>query len=1138
MRCTQCDTELIAGKRFCHVCGTKAPGECSTCGAAVAPEFKFCPDCGSALDPDAAPPPASLEPSARDAADARLRHLPESLADKLRSASAAAGERKRVTVMFCDLAGSTAIAENLDPEVFREVLDRYLALSIEEVSRFEGLVNQLAGDGLMALFGAPIAHEDEPDRAVRAALGIQEALLGLSATLEDELGFPLEARIGIHTGTVVAGTVGNDLKMDYTAIGDTTNLASRLQSLARPGTVLISDATARLVEGRFELKRLSPFQVRGKTGRIVAHEVVGVADAVSPMEIAEARGLTPFVGRSAELDQLEACFQRLDRGLFQIVEVVGPAGSGKSRLLYEFRRLIERESPILFEGRCAALGRSTPYGLFEGMLRAFAGIANTDTPDEIVAKVDDRIVNPDYVDSGAAAYLCRFLGVTTEAIAAEPGEITGNKIGRAYQSMLIRAASRGRLVIVLEDIQWIDDASRGGLNEVLSSLEALGAMIVVSHRPDYTHEWLVNGAVTQLRLRPLPVDEAKDIVRAVAGGQLPSALEDRIVHRAEGNPFFLEEVGRKLIEEGAITRESGRPVVTGSIDEIEIPATVQEVMTARLDHLRPTAKRVAQVAAVLGRQFETASVTGLLASEGIDVALELAELERAGIVHRKNTGGDDEYRFGESFTQEVAYDSLLLRERRRLHDLVGEALHGDEDRPLASHNAQIGRHFARGNDPERGIETLLTAGEEAEAIPSYGDAIRLYREAWDLAESALQEAGKTRAALQRWALRAALRLSNATVMYGAATGTTDDRAALRGIELARALDDTDALARLHASYGMFVMNRGRERFGEGLDLIQEGYTVARASGNDDAAATLMRSLAFGYLLDGRFDDAAREIDETLAELDRLGQAEKLSDTYMGARFFRQRVLYESDRLDEAAAFARETYELSVKAQNRTLESSSAAGLATIFFVRSRYEESIEWATRAADLAAEIENVAAARSAIATRALARASLGDCGARADEVDAVQRGLLTSGDLAINMDLIIAALISLGETDRARKLAELATERAGGRLRESRHHLALAEAIHASHDADACRAYSSYTHALALAEEIGARSVIARAHLGLARLATERGDEQAAREHAATALGLCEAIGLEHFAAAARLILVALEPPDDRAAAPRPE
>lgn len=1114
MRCAQCETELIAGKQFCHSCGSAAPGACPSCGSAVWPDFRFCPDCGTSLESGTAPPPAASDP--------RLRHLPDALADKLRAAAGAAGERKRVTVLFCDLAGSTAIAENLDPEIFREVLDRYLALTIEEVSRFEGLVNQLAGDGIMALFGAPIAHEDEPERAVRAAVAIQEALVGLSASLEDELGFPLEARIGIHTGMVVAGTVGTDLKMDYTAIGDTTNLASRLQGLARPGTVLISDATARLVEGRFQLQRLKPFEVRGKRERIVAHEVVGAAvDTVSPMQIAEARGLTPFVGRSAELDQLQSSFDRLHRGLFQIVEVVGAAGTGKSRLLYEFRRGIERNNPTLFEGRCSALGRTTPYGVWEGMLREFVGASRADEPEVVLAKVRERLLDAGLTTEEELPYLARFLDVPNEAIAAEPGEVTGKKIGSAYGAMLRRAAAQGQLVILVEDLQWIDDASRAGLDDVLAAIESIGGMVVVTHRPDYEHTWQVSAAVTRLRLRPMGAVEAIDILRAVVGGELPTSLEERIIERAEGNPFFLEEVARKLVEEGAIAKTDGRPNVTRSVEEVQIPATVQELMTARLDHLRPGAKRVAQVAAVVGRQFDADTLTQLLAGETLDIPAELEELERAGIVHRKYSGSQGEYRFGESFTQEVAYDSLLLRERRRLHDQIGESLARDDDRPLASANAQVGRHFARGNDPERGIQALVSAGEQAEALPSYGDAIRLYREAWDLAETALQEAGRPGIELQRRALRAAFRLSNAAVMYGAAQGTLDDRAVSRGIELAKSLDDTDTLARLYSSQGMFIMNHGRDRFGEGLDAIQEGYAVARASGNEHAAATLMRALAFGYLLDGRFDDARRQIDETVAELTRLGHRDRRSDTYMGARFFRVRVLLENDELELTEAYSLETLELADEAKNRTIQAGAAAALATLCFTQARYDEAIDWSTRATELGLEIGNVGAARTGASTRALARAALGLPPGTSTEAETMQRGLLTSGEFAMNMDQIVSALIAVGEVERGRQLAEMAVERAGGRLREARHQLALGNALAAGHHADPCRAHAAYSTSLSIAEEIGAQSIIGRTRLGLAHLAFTRGDLRAAADDAAHSIRVLEQIGFTHYVQWARLL-----------------
>src|SRR5205809_1577480 len=383
VRCTACGTELIAGKRFCHACGARVALTCRGCGATVSPAFRFCPDggleIGSAGVHDA-PPPAADDPLAR-----RSRHIPEALADKIRSAHTIAGERKQVTVLFCDLAGSTAIAERLDPEEYHDLLDQYPELAFREIYRVEGIVNQIAGDGLMALFGAPVAHEDAPQRAIRAALAIVGALGSLNERLRGR-GLELQARIGINTGPVVVGTVGNDLKMDYTAIGDTTNLASRLESLAAPGTILVSEATYRLVRGFFQVRPTGPLAVKGKSEPVAAYEIRGESAAATPMAVAAERGLTPLVGGDGELAQLEASFQRLTGNRAEVVGVGGEAGLGKTRLLYEFRRRLVGEPAIFFEGRCSALGQAAPYFPFIYMLKHYFGLVPGDTADAACAK--------------------------------------------------------------------------------------------------------------------------------------------------------------------------------------------------------------------------------------------------------------------------------------------------------------------------------------------------------------------------------------------------------------------------------------------------------------------------------------------------------------------------------------------------------------------------------------------------------------------------------------------------------------------------------------------------------------------------------------------------------------------------------
>ena len=390
MQCAKCSTELIPGKKFCHHCGASAVVACPNCGAAVDPGFRFCPDCGFQIAAETqegaaetAKPGAVSGDGASNDRLARLPSLiPAELAQKiLDSKGAVVGARKLVTVLFCDLVGSTAIAEKLDPEEYRDLLAEYLEVAFREVYKFEGIVNQLAGDGVMALFGAPIAHEDAPHRAVRAALGIRVALERLNEQLKARRGFELRARFGINTGPVVVGAVGNDLKLDYTALGDTTNLAARLQSLAEPGTILLSETTYRRVRGFFQLQPAGVFEVKGKSEPVAAYRVLRESEARTPMAIAAARGLTPLVGRDAELAQLHACYQRLAGQLAQVVAVVGEAGSGKSRLLYEYKQQLANEDAVFLEGRCAAMSQALPYAPWISMLRQHFDLTAGDSKD-------------------------------------------------------------------------------------------------------------------------------------------------------------------------------------------------------------------------------------------------------------------------------------------------------------------------------------------------------------------------------------------------------------------------------------------------------------------------------------------------------------------------------------------------------------------------------------------------------------------------------------------------------------------------------------------------------------------------------------------------------------------------------------
>ena len=1126
MRCSRCQTDLIEGKSFCHVCGARASSGCGRCGAPLEPEYRFCPDCGTSVSlphPAAEPraggaveSPAEPETDAEGERFLRLaRHIPQATAEKIRQAGSVAGERKRATVLFCDLVGSTAIAEELDPEEYRELLESYLELVFEEVYRLEGGVNQLSGDGLMALFGAPISYENDSERAVRAAVAIQRAL----SLLEPRAGgIELSARIGIHTGMVVAGTVGNDLKMDYTAIGDTTNLAARLQTLAAPGSILVSDATHRVVRDAFHTRPLGPFDVKGKRDPIQAHEVLGLSEVLTPMSIARSEGLTPLVGRAEQLAQLDSCYQRSRGRLGQVVAVVGPAGSGKSRVIYEFKQQLQQDEVSLFEARCSSLTQGTPYSPWVSMIQRYFGIVPGEEAEETRRKIEKGLAGLGSYEEDVAPGLHAMLSLPDVEVGAEEYKL---RSFAAVVGLVTRAAMRTPVLMIVEDLHWIDDASREMLELSISKFEQGRSMLLVTHRPQYVPAWKSAAALTQLHLSPLSREEGAEIVRARAGGPLPVELEERVLAKGEGNPLFLEELTKTLVEDGTLVSSSGRVELTRPVEEIRIPDTVHELLEARLDRLSPSAKRVAQIASVFGRQFRRPQLSALASGENIDVDRELEELERLGIVHRKLGVDKDEFRFGESLTQEVAYGALLLRERRTLHRRVGELLEAADGEarvrlPLLAH------HFARSDDRGKGTRLLLQAGAEAGALPSYGDAARLYREAWGLAEANLGESPDEDESLLRSVLHASAGVARVGLVYGRER-EEQLRAARRGIELAERLADREELANLLANRGLLVIDSRDGDFDEGLALVEQGLDVARRAGHEASAARISRSLGWALARDGRFEDARRESEAALLEVEKLYGKEGSSDAYLGALFFRDRVLFEADEFLTVEPRLRETYELARRHNNRTLQTGSAALLSFLEFAQDNSSEAGRWSELDLGIADQIENVAAARSMRAVRLAVRAESGERMAEAAELERIEESL-RNGELPTNVDLIVEALLAAGELERARRVAEGSSARGGGRLREARGLLSLGAVALAGDPSGWGNAERCLNEALRSARNLGARFVQAKALLGRAKLAALRGEAEARDRDAAESAAMFRERGLGRYERQALSVLTA--------------
>lgn len=1142
MRCTNCNTELIPGKRFCHNCGARAVATCANCGARVDPSFRFCPDCGSRMAVDASEVRTEAgqkeqsdsvrksEPAPTNGQLARLsRHIPEGLAQKIRSSTgASAGERKLVTVLFCDLVGSTSMAEQLDPEEYHDLLEQYLELAFREIYRFEGIVNQLAGDGMMALFGAPVAHEDAPERALRAALAIREALGRFNEDLQAQPGLQLRARVGIHTGPVVVGPVGNDFKMDYTAIGDTTNLASRLESLAQPGTILVSEATARLVRGLFQLRAVGPFEVKGKSEPIAAFEVLGLGEAATPMAIALERGLSPLVGRDQELAQLTACYERLAGNLAQLVAVVGAAGSGKSRLLYEFKQQLAGKDVTFFEARCSSLTQLIPYAPWVNMLRQYFDLTPGEPANSACEKVARKLRSSDKRLDHIHPHLRRILSLAGEDHGNLPAEERKSETFHAVAHLVIHASQTAPVMMIIEDLHWIDDPSREMLELAVTQLHNHRVMLVVSHRPEYQPSWQTHAAFTQLNLHPLSERESIRVIRGLAGGPLPGELERRILFRAEGNPFVTEEITRALVEEGYLVRSNGDIRLTRPAADIRMPDTVQELVGARLDRLGAEAKRVVQVAAVLGRQFHREQLVRLLEAEGIDVPSKLDELERRGVIHRKNMLSKDEFRFGESLTQEVAYEALLLRERRQLHERIGLLLEANTKEPSTERSALLAHHFARSDNREKALDALLRAAREAEQLPSFGAALGFYRQAWHLADAALEPKAEGDERVRRWAMEAALGVCRVIVLYDSPDPGEFEHAAQRGLALAEGLGDATSVASFCTYHGM-MMGSDPKRFAQGVGLIEKGLTVARQAGLELPAISISRALAWTYLLDAQFELALRTFDWVVSELEQREGGEGRSDVYISARWMRASARYFSDDLDGALRDLAETHELAVRAPNRTIQSASASTRALLHFQRGEYAEARSWADRAQAIAEAIGNQVRTSSVIALAT--RVELGEPVDAAKHVDSIEQALAGGGNFLLSIGLITDTFLRLGDLARAERFARLAHERAAGRLREMLCTVALGDVVQRSGPERWAEAQRCYDQAIGLAGTLGARSILARALVGAAEIATARGDHATSAAQLRQALAICQDVRLGRYQTRAERLLAQLDAATER-------
>jgi class 3 adenylate cyclase/tetratricopeptide (TPR) repeat protein len=1084
---------------------------CPACGERNDDRARFCSNCGSTLVGTAAP-----------GRDAHLeRYLPQGMLAKLEAARAGRamrGERRIVTMLFCDVVGSTAMAETLDPEEWTEIMNGAYEYLIAPVYRYEGTLARLMGDAIFAFFGAPIAHEDDPQRAARAGLDIVDGLGPYREKVHSDRGLDLNVRVGINTGPVIVGEVGSDLRLEYTAMGDAVNVAARMEQTAEPGTVQITDETRRLLEAAFEIEPRGPVQVKGKAEPIDAFRIVAPRpEPVGARAFAERRA--PLVGRERELDALRAAADAALAGSGRIVCLIGEAGLGKSRLIEETRRYFgERASEIASDDparrwevwQCVSYDADRPYAQYRRLLATILGIRDTDPPDVVRAKISHP------AEEGATTPFDAIVRIRRALFdVPEPGEdpLEGEALRDAILGMvpsLMRVFGPRPRLVAYEDLHWCDEASVDMVIEMARLIDELPLLIVFTFRPDRRasswrlKQWLeveYPHRTTELALAPLSVEEERALLDELLPGDRFDAVRSRILERTEGNPLFVEELSATIRERGS--DDDG---------DLDVPATLQALITARVDTLDEETRRVLRLASVIGRTFDE-SVLGAVAGDGDGLRGRLAALERAGLIGETARTPERQYAFRHSLTQEATYATMLLRERRELHQRVGEAL----ERRYASRPGEsaplLARHFEEAGDDERTLTYAAMAGDEAARLHANAEAATHYRRAIDAARRlartdeavhhlypslgrSLEIAGRHAEAAAAYEdmralaesagdrvsmLRADLSLAT---LYGTPTPLFEFARARaitdRVLTLARELDDRETESK--ALWMLMIANvYGGGDMREALDAGERSLALARELGARERLALALTDLWRPYVGNGDLRAARATLEEARPILRELENLPILTENLAGAATLSR--LAGDD--DDAIALAEEAREISVRSGN---------GWGEAYALMCEYE------------------IHRDRGEIGT---AIAMMRHCLEIAEDAGFVPALAIARADLAF-------VHASLGDLQTARELlaeaVEVAKERQpitmpGVRIASAHVHLIAGEVD----EAEAALADTD----LLLMPEAGRTTVSLWWSLARARLASARGDHDEAVESADAVIERLRRLGIRPFVAEALLL-----------------
>jgi class 3 adenylate cyclase len=894
MRCPACGFENASGLKFCGECGSSLKLNCASCGFANAAGIKFCGECGKPLlevtKPAPPPDPRSYTP----------KHLAEKI---LTSRSALEGERKQVTVLFADLVNYTTLSAQLGEEALFALMDQLYERLIHEVHRYEGTVNELTGDGLVAFFGAPLAVEQAPQRAVRAALALHQAIADLNTKRDSAKGVHLQLRVGINTGPVIVGTIGNDLRMDYKAVGQTVNLAARMEQTAAPGTTQFTEHTYKLVGGYFECDDLGLMNVKNVAERLQVYRVRGERQVRTRIEVARERGFTRLAGREHELALLRQSFDLAQGRHGQAVSLVGEAGLGKSRLVHEFRQAFSDRNCRWLEGHCQPYGSALAYGPIIEVLKHLFEIRADDGDEDIRGKVD-RGLEPLGVGAPAAApYVCHLLGVETEGgiPAGLAPEAIKHRIFEALRGLLCESAARNPLVLAIEDLHWADPTTVEFLTFLGEGIAGSRLLLMSTNRPEFVCPWSRKSYHRVITLTPLPQSDGSQMLSALLDtAQIQGDLVALVLDKTEGVPFFIEELVQSLRETNAIEIHEGQWRLAAGAADVPVPDTVEEVLTARIDRLPEGAKSVLQIGAVIGRDWSELLAREVAGLEERELTVHVAALTDAELLYARGLPPQTTYVFKHAFTQEAAYRSLLTPRRRELHHRVAETLEALYPDHLEDYSGPLAHHYseaAQENEVAKAVAYAMRAGARNMALPAFSEAMRFYRMGLQTLER--QEPVDE-------AQRCTLLLALGEAQWKGGEPLATEETLLHAADAARVLGATELLAR-----AALVLARLTEQLGlfgaSAVRLLEEALQGLGAEDNLLTAQTL-GGLARTLGVTGVQQQALDYAQQAVAMARRLANLELLAANLegmilalQGPEHTQQRLVYATEMLRVAEA---------------------------------------------------------------------------------------------------------------------------------------------------------------------------------------------------------------------------------------------